>query len=72
MNLESRLTHIVTQYDIKQSTRKGYNPYALGQYLALVDRICAAASGGVGLVQAIEDETTPGTLRTSLLKGASK
>ena len=46
MNLESRLTHVVTQYDIKQSTRKGYNPYALGQYLAMVDRICAAVADG--------------------------
>lgn len=34
----NRLLHAVTQYDIKQSTKKFYNHYALAQYLMAVDR----------------------------------
>lgn len=34
----NRLLHAVTQYDIKQSTKKYYNHYALAQYLMAVDR----------------------------------
>lgn len=40
------LSHAVTQYDRKQSTRKGYNPYALPQYLMAVDRVHNAVNCG--------------------------
>jgi predicted metal-binding transcription factor (methanogenesis marker protein 9) len=33
-----RLQFTVTQYDVKQSQKKGYNIYALAQYLMAVDR----------------------------------
>jgi hypothetical protein len=33
MNLQSQLDHYLTQWDIKQSTKRGYNPFALGIYL---------------------------------------
>ena len=32
-----RAVHAITQYDIGQSTRKGYNHYALAQYLAALE-----------------------------------
>jgi hypothetical protein len=33
-----KLVHAVTEYDRKQSTRRGYNVYALAQYLAAIER----------------------------------
>lgn len=34
----TKLLHAVTEYDRKQSTKKGYNIYALAHYLMAVDR----------------------------------
>ncbi len=39
--LHDTLAHAVTEYDRKQSARKGYNHYALGHYLGAVQEICA-------------------------------
>jgi hypothetical protein len=36
-NLTDKLAHALTAYDIKQSKRKGYNVYALAQYLGRVN-----------------------------------
>lgn len=40
MTIQDKLNHAVTEWDRKQSTRRGYNRYALAQYLAAVDRVC--------------------------------
>lgn len=39
--MHARLELAVTEYDRRQSKRKGYNPYALGQYLSAVNDIGA-------------------------------
>ena len=61
---ESILIRAVTDFDRKQSTKKGYNHYALAQYMFAVDAIC---SSELPIEQAIENETTPSTLRTAML-----
>lgn len=33
-----RLASLLTQYDQKQSTKRGHNPYALGHYLGAVEQ----------------------------------
>ncbi len=38
--LHSRMAHIVTAYDIKESTKRGYNRYAIGMYLGAVQAVC--------------------------------
>lgn len=35
--IRPKIVHALTQYDIKQSTRKGYNRYAMAQYFAALD-----------------------------------
>jgi hypothetical protein len=37
--LRQRLESIVTLYDMGQSNRRGYNPYALGIYLERANRV---------------------------------
>lgn len=61
---ESVLLRAVTDFDKKQSSRKGYNPYALAQYMFAIDAICESK---LPIEQAIESETTPSTLRTAML-----
>lgn len=61
---ESILIHAVTEFDKKQSARKGYNPYALAQYMFAIDAICESK---LPIEKAIEKETTPSTLRTAML-----
>jgi hypothetical protein len=41
-----QLLHAVTEHDRKQSTRKGYNRYALAHYLAAVENVCNAVNCG--------------------------
>jgi hypothetical protein len=44
--IKARLVHAVTAYDRKQSTKRGYNPYALGQYLERVEMIMGDIANG--------------------------
>ena len=44
--MDRKLMHAVTEYDRKQSTRKGYNPYALPQYFAAVNDALADIAAG--------------------------
>lgn len=37
--IRTALVHAATQYDIRQSKRRGYNPYALAQYLARIEDV---------------------------------
>ena len=56
--IHSALVHAVTEYDRKQSTRQGYNHYALGQYLMRIDDV--------------EKDIAEGTpIRAALLNGFS-
>lgn len=62
-----KLSHAATEYDRKQSTRKGYNMYALSHYLGAVQDIEEDVDKGVELRKAIVTRTT-GRLATALLK----
>lgn len=39
MNVLDQLNCAFTQYDLKESTKKNYNSYALGQYLQCAEQI---------------------------------
>lgn len=47
------LAHAVTQYDMAQSRKRGYNRYALGQYLQAVESVDEALRRGKPLREAI-------------------
>jgi len=55
MNLHSQLDHILTQWDIKQSTKRGYNPNALFIYLRQAERIVEAVDQGATISDAIDE-----------------
>jgi hypothetical protein len=46
--LESKLVHAVTAWDKKQMTKRGYNIYALPQYLLRCDEAIADIRRGAG------------------------
>lgn len=56
MNVHDTLVHAVTEYDRKQSTKPGYNIYALAHYIGRVQDVTAD----------VESETP---IRKALLKG---
>jgi hypothetical protein len=47
------LAHAVTAYDRKQEGKRGYNPYALPQYLARCEDIAREVAGGADLGQTL-------------------
>ena len=49
----NKIVSALISYDKKQSTRKGYNPYALPQYLAAVDNVESRMAKGYTLREAI-------------------
>jgi hypothetical protein len=49
------LVHAVTAYDLKQMGKRGYNIYALPQYLLGIDRVCNATHCGVTRREALLD-----------------
>ncbi len=53
MTTKDKLIHALTAYDQKQSTKRGYNPYALGQYFQRIDEIIADIDAGADPRQAI-------------------
>jgi hypothetical protein len=55
MELRYKLINAVTEYDRKQSTRKGYNHYALAQYLMAVENVCNAVNCGTTRREALLD-----------------
>ncbi len=55
IEVRERLTHALTEWDRKQSTKRGYNPYALAQYLMAVDRVTNAMNCGVSVREALLD-----------------
>lgn len=48
-----RLMNALTEYDRKQSTKRGYNRYALGQYCAAMQEVRIAVESGDTLRQAL-------------------
>lgn len=52
--LSVRLTHAVTRYDMREASKRGYNPYALAQYLEACDTLERLLSEGVALERALE------------------
>lgn len=67
--LRFKLSHAVTDYDRKQSRRKGHNPYALAHYLGAVQQIESAVDAGAELRSAILRRMT-GRLADVVLKAA--
>jgi hypothetical protein len=55
IEMHYELAHAVTQYDRKQYTRRGYNMYALAQYLEAVDRVYNAVNCGTTRRDALVD-----------------
>ena len=65
MSVHDKLVHILTQYDISQSTKPGYNRYALGQYL---QALAEAEEASLPIAEALA-EIFRGRLLVLLLKG---
>jgi hypothetical protein len=67
MDIRSKLIHGLTQYDMRQSKRKGYNPYALAQYLTRIDEImddiAAGATPRAAIIAAFTDRLQDAALK---------
>lgn len=66
-----KLFNALTAYDKKQSTKKGYNPYALGHYAAALSRTAEMVENGAELREAII-RCFLGRLQTALLKAVGE
>jgi hypothetical protein len=53
MNYHHKMTHALTQYDARASKRKGYNIFALPQYLSRVDAVVQDIEAGADPAKAI-------------------
>lgn len=53
MNLQTKLVMAATEYDRKQSTKRGYNRYALSQYLARISEVVADIEAGADIRKAL-------------------
>lgn len=53
--IKDKLIHAATEYDRKQSARRGYNPSALAQYFAAIDETMSAVEKGVSIDHALEN-----------------
>ncbi len=53
LSIGRKLASAVTQYDIKQSKRRGYNVYALSHYLGAVHEVEAELAKGADLRKAL-------------------
>ncbi len=49
-----RLVNILTDYDRRQSSKRGYNRYALGHYLRGVSEVAEAMQAGKPLAEALK------------------
>ena len=52
-NIRQVLNHAVTAYDRKQENKRGYNVYALPQYLGRVADVCDDIENGANVYDAI-------------------
>ena len=71
--VKTALVHALTVYDEKQSRGARYNPYALPQYFARIDQVCADIENGANPRDAICAAFT-GTVLNACLRaiGANK
>lgn len=69
--LHLRLVNAVTTYDRKQTGKRGFNPYALPQYLERAEEICADVAAGASVKAAICAGFT-GPLRTACLRAVGE
>lgn len=53
MDIHAKLVMAVTEYDRKESTKRHYNAYALGQYLGRIQEIDADIAAGANVRAAI-------------------
>lgn len=53
MNIHDSLVHAVTEYDRKESTKRGYNRYALPQYIGRIQEIDEDLKNGADLRSAL-------------------
>jgi hypothetical protein len=51
--IHSALVHAVTEYDRKESTKKYYNHYALGQYLIRIEQVEEDIASGTAVRAAL-------------------
>ena len=65
--LRQTMTRAVTNFDRQASRRRGYNIYALAQYLDAVDRVVEAVEGGAepraAVTEAFNDRLQDALLR---------
>jgi hypothetical protein len=69
MDFHSQLDHYLTQWDIKQSTKRGYNPFALGIYLERAADLASDVAQGATISDAIDVhfcDRIAGCIRSSL------
>ena len=71
-NLQGKLITAVTEYDRKQSSKRGYNPHALGQYLAAIDEALGLVSKGKSIEYALSATFTDRLLNICLRAIAAK
>ena len=67
---KNKFISAATQFDERNSRRRGWNPYALPQYFAAIDSICADIEGGLNVEAAIGKYTND-RFRDVLLKAVS-
>lgn len=67
--LRAKLVSALTQYDVRQAAKPGYNPHALAQYLARIDDVIADIEAGADVRAAIVAGFS-GRLATAALKAA--
>jgi hypothetical protein len=68
--IKTALIHAATRYDVRQSKGKRYNRYALAQYFARIDDVCADIDNGATPRAAIVAAFS-GSLLNAMLKAAN-
>lgn len=53
--LRAKLLNTLVEHDMKMSTRKFYNPYALGQYVAALQTATAKVNDGASVRDALSE-----------------
>ena len=69
--LQARLVSAALRYDEKQAKKKGYNIYAMAQYLLRIDEVIEDIRGG-GEIRAAIVAGFNGPLATALLKAVGE
>lgn len=55
MTTRDKLIHAATEYDRKQSTKRGYNHHALALYFAAIDETITEYDKGTPITRALEN-----------------